>query len=983
MSIQNTGVRQAPRAYVSLITVPFSSDARLTRAVRVGTRICDLLPPEASLVPTMVRYNGQWILRRDWLVPLAPDDHMEIHMYPQGDNSDTLATIATIIVIIVAQAYGVPVGELFLGAGASGAGAFGSALITLAGSLLINAIFKPKQPGFGNGPASSNAYDVALSGNQARLNQPIPVLYGYNRTFPDFAAQPYQEFDDNSDQYYFAIMCLGQGEYDIHAIEIDDTDISHFIDVEKNVLKPGVDRSLVRANVVTAVEVTGQELKSGKFIGPFSICAPTLTAAAIGIDVVFGGLGAAGEDGSIGSKTVSVKFEIREIDDFGAPVGTWAALAEESITASTTNPVRKSFKYSINPPRRLEIRGVRVDLKDDNSRVLNTPFWSGLRAYLQQTATLCLTATHIEVKIRASEQLSGLSQRKIAVRSTRKLPIWDGEAWSEPTPTRSIAWALADKWRSTIYGDALPEKYLGLENLLDYDEIWAARQDRFDFIFDTRITSFEADQLIAGAGRSAIIRRQGTVRTIIRDQAQYAILAGYPSNSIRTGSYTASYALANEDTTDGVLIEYWDNRLFDYREIECPAPGVAEMTKPFRFRLYGVTGRIHATREGRFIAAASFYRRKSVTFSTELLGMLPTYGSLIKIAPVAGGWGTSGFVIDWDESSKILTVSEPLVFTEVTPYLSLQRNNGTWTGAAIVSPGSSDTQLILEELPDFTITSDSGVQEPTKFVFGGLAGIGENIVVRSMRPSGKDDNGAVVIELSGIAENEAVHLVDNDLLPSDDEVQDPISPGSVVPTDPSGGTILVVSITDHTFQDHINTESVGLGLGDLDHYTNLSLRITTRGILEYKLSDASPWVVIPREWSLYNEIEPALTAQTEVIANQTLVSLAGGLPIQTGTHLSADSDAVNTWLPMTQDRIWSLSPNEHNEDGLMNTSGIEYWYGWVASLTLTFRNAATETNLDSGTITLLKTETYLRDSTGGDGTGGESGNDGDGTAGDG
>jgi hypothetical protein len=99
--------------------------------------------------------------------------------------------------------------------------------------------------------------------------------------------------------------------------------------------------------------------------------------------------------------------------------------------------------------------------------------------------------------------------------------------------------------------------------------------------------------------------------------------------------------------------------------------------------------------------------------------------------------------------------------------------------------------------------------------------------------------------------------------------------------------------------------------------------------------------------------------------------------------MSADSDAVNTWLPMTQDRIWSLSPNEHNEDGLMNTSGIEYWYGWVASLTLTFRNAATETNLDSGTITLLKTETYLRDSTGGDGTGGESGNDGDGTAGDG
>ena len=44
--------------------------------------------------------------------------------------------------------------------------------------------------------------------------------------------------------------------------------------------------------------------------------------------------------------------------------------------------------------------------------------------------------------------------------------------------------------------------------------------------------------------------------------------------------------------------------------------------------LFGCTSAPHAQREGNYIVADNCYRRKIVTFRTELDGMIPTYGDL-------------------------------------------------------------------------------------------------------------------------------------------------------------------------------------------------------------------------------------------------------------------------------------------------------------------------------------------------------------------
>lgn len=60
------------------------------------------------------------------------------------------------------------------------------------------------------------------------------------------------------------------------------------------------------------------------------------------------------------------------------------------------------------------------------------------------------------------------------------------------------------------------------------------------------------------------------------------------------------------------------------------------------------------------MAAANRYRRRIVTFSTELEGLIPTYGDLIAIVHDMANWGQGGEIISQKEN--ILSLSESVTF---------------------------------------------------------------------------------------------------------------------------------------------------------------------------------------------------------------------------------------------------------------------------------------------------------------------------------
>jgi hypothetical protein len=144
------------------------------------------------------------------------------------------------------------------------------AVIGAAIGFVMGKLFGPKKPSAGNTPSPSQVYGIAPTRNAARLGEPIPVAYGSLILVPDYASQPYTAFANNN-QYFAAILCLGEGNHQVHEMLMGDSSASGLPpDVASyQVFNPQDHNSTygaiqaatgVHENVVSSADVSDQEL---------------------------------------------------------------------------------------------------------------------------------------------------------------------------------------------------------------------------------------------------------------------------------------------------------------------------------------------------------------------------------------------------------------------------------------------------------------------------------------------------------------------------------------------------------------------------------------------------------------------------------------------------------------------------------------------------------------------------------------------------
>lgn len=75
-------------------------------------------------------------------------------------------------------------------------------------------------------------------------------MYGRHIIYPDFAAKPYTEYNEN-EQYLHQLHVLTQGYCEVEQIRIDDTPISSFAEVEYEIVQPNQPVTLFNPNVVS------------------------------------------------------------------------------------------------------------------------------------------------------------------------------------------------------------------------------------------------------------------------------------------------------------------------------------------------------------------------------------------------------------------------------------------------------------------------------------------------------------------------------------------------------------------------------------------------------------------------------------------------------------------------------------------------------------------------------------------------------------
>jgi len=748
------------RATVLTLRDPFNPARRDSTCVRRRRHIGALAPRTA--LPVVAYHNGRPILRREWRRRVNDGDVVGFVVLPLGGGGGGKNPLQLVLSIAMMAVSG-PMATSLLGAEMAATTVIGDltlgrlvgGAISMVGNALISSAFagKPSAPTpqvASSMAAASPTYTIGAQGNLARLEAPIPVSYGRMMFYPDLAAQPYSEFAGN-EQYVYELFCLGQGYYEVEAIRIEDTPISSFEEIDYEIIEPGGTLTLFPSVVVTSVEAAGQLAENGTWLGPYVANGAATTANTLAVDVVCPrGLYYANDSGGLSSVSITFTVEARAIDDDGVALGAYSTLGTHTLSGATSTAQRYSFRYPVAAGR-YEVRLQRTTAPGGSSRYADDLNWSGLRAYLPETRSWP-RQTVLAMRMRASNSLSGQATRKINVIATRKLPVWTGTAWTAPQATRSPAWALADAARAT-YGGNLPDSRIDLDQLLALAATCTARGDTFDGRFDNTLTLWEALRKIGQSVRARPYM-QGGILHVVRDEAATVPVCLFSMRNMVRGSFSVDYLMPTDETADCMDVSYFDEDAWSMRRVSAALPGSASAI-PLKIELFGVVQRDQAYREGLYLAAVNFYRRKQIRFTTEMEGFIPSFGDLVAISHDMPAWGTSGEVTSWDAGALVMGLSEPVTFGGGTHYLGLRTRAGAIEGPFVVTAGIDDYHVVLATAPAFTPYA-GGAEERTHFAFGAGDTWRQPARIMAIRPV-----GLYQVEIEAINEDASVHTADS------------------------------------------------------------------------------------------------------------------------------------------------------------------------------------------------------------------------------
>lgn len=747
--------------------------------------------------PVMCLMNGEPILRKDWDILLTEKDNLQFVILPQGGGGGRklLATVAGIALSVFA-----PYAAGVLGAALGITSAIGISLLTagimVVGSLLINALMPTATPGGQQGPSSSDlnaspTYSISAQGNTARLLQPIPKLYGTHILYPDFASMPWQDYEAN-EQYLYQLFCLGLGEYDVHQVRIEDTLVwdevnglsDSFSDVEIEICPPGQAITLFPAAVISAVEVSGQEMDvQNEWLGPFIINPGDQDITKIQVDFVANrGIYYMNDKGNLNSLSISVEVEARQVDAGGNPIGDFVLLGSHTYTRANATPQRMTESYEVTRGR-YEVRARRTSSKSTSTRYADQIAWQDVKGFVPDDNTFS-DITVMAVKIRSSNQLSNQSSRRFNVIQTAKIPVWDGNTWSAPQNNNNIAWVAADILRNTLYGAGLPDSRIDLSKLLYLSQIYDQRGDEFNGVFDTKKTIWDAVSSVLRAGRTQPLMIGGLV-TFVRDEQATLPKALITPRNIIKDSFSMNHILYSDDSPDSVIVEFFDGETWRQNEVLCKLPE-SQADKPARIKMFGVTSRDQAWREGIYQAAVNLYRRVFSSIDMEMEGRLLLRGDTIMLSHDLPQWGFFADIDSWDPDTRTVTLSEKVIGDKC----EISKRNGGYWGPVSVVVSESGLSAVIDEEDLLSVEAQQGPipiytgynQEPTRIAFGNTTQYAKKFKVVGTRSKNKN-----VISIDLTIDDDRVYGVDDGSPPIE---LDPLGPG-IASTGPTVQNIIV------------------------------------------------------------------------------------------------------------------------------------------------------------------------------------------------
>ncbi|MGU3704907.1 host specificity factor TipJ family phage tail protein (plasmid) [Vibrio alginolyticus] len=487
--------------------------------------------------------------------------------------------------------------------------------------------------------------------------------------------------------------------------------------------------------------------REAEWVGNF-LCVPSdATALDVGLDFIFPrGLGALNKNGDINARTCEWQVRAR-------PAGTNDAYQYHKLllTKGDNTPQRLTVWLSEEmglEPGRWEVGCRRISTVTNSTKVFDEIQWMGLKSIIQHDY-VNESETIITLKIKATNSLSQQANQQYWNDSTRILPVRQSDGQYAELPTRSIAHAVIDACRNSVYGAALTDDAIDLSTFEAYHAKWEERGDRCDGLFDQPTAFWAAIETLLLAGRSYPRIDFGTV-SMWRDEPRSVLCKPYSPVNMEPDSFSADISHIEDGDFDGIELEWFNPQS---RKSETYVATVSNQPgyNPKQLKMPFITSLEHAKREALFHAAVQAYRRTNINFSTDIDGWESNYGDMVPVAHDALEWGASGQVIEkmkGEDGNHYLQLSGLLKWEEGKPhYILFNLDNSGVHGPYRVEPTTAKDIVILVDEPKHPIyeVGENG-KKPSEYMFGQANRMYKKCILMQVQQKGEFSVGCAAVE---------------------------------------------------------------------------------------------------------------------------------------------------------------------------------------------------------------------------------------------
>ena len=613
---------------------------------------------------------------QDGFFEVESGDVVNISIVPKGGGGGGGKGILKAVMMVV-----VAIASIYTGFAATAAygtmyGAMAAVGVSVAGSLLVNALMPTPKPSFDFNKQdfrNSQAYGWNKATNQTMQSQVIPKIFGIHKITPPLIASYIEAVDDK--QYFNGLYAINDGAIrSVADIKINNENIANFKGVSYEIRNGETTQAIVERFGDTPYDkVIGKKLSPDLTYSLANTDGNAVTSLAVTL-LMPRGLWYANDNGGLANYGINVRIEFSKDQKIWLPMTSQKIMVTDpnsnrydwhydeltgdyvfdkidekiektvpyvTISGAQTSVIRKTFEVVDLPPARYYIRAKFETAPEVSNRYASDCYIEYVTETTKDDFIYPGTAL-LAVRALATDQLNGSAPTVTCVVSANS---------SNPAE-------VAEQ----ILIDSGVETSRIMPSFKEWAKFCNEKKLTCNIVFDSEVSVKKALDTVGLLGRASVLQAGSKFDVIIEKTEILPVQSFlFGMGNILSGTFKQSF-LPLVDRANFVEITYYDkNKEYEPSIISVGSRTLdnSRMTSKTSVTLIGCTDEEQAKSYGRFLLNCNRYLTETIEFEADKDSLVCRYGDVIRVSHDVPQYGFSGR-LEADSAGDILTLDRSI-----------------------------------------------------------------------------------------------------------------------------------------------------------------------------------------------------------------------------------------------------------------------------------------------------------------------------------